>query len=269
MGVISGISGAISSVSGITMRSWKINEIQRAEPRADSTTQLGMTRQCGIKDWRGYFLGYGHTPVVFPGDTFVFTGSLGGASPKGVTGTAICDRIVIIWDIEAGKVIEYRVDFSANGTLDKSDTTSITDSETPVIECSTSMYVAIAGGVQTDIRYMRLEITAANRPYVSSTTAGQVKRTAGNIDAECTYKLYQDTPANLPVLAVPNALRFYVTVSTYWELTWMLLEEIEDLGANREGAENVGATIKGALVAYNGTGIGTIINPASATKWPV
>ncbi len=265
MGVISGISGAVNGASGISMREWRIREVQRGPKWVASISQGGVSRKCGVKDWRGYYTGYGHTPVVFPGETFTFLGSVDGT--LGVTGPAICDRIVVTWDIEAGKVIEYRVDFSGNGTLSKG-AAAATDSGTPVIKCSTGMYVAIGGGRQTDIRYMRLVITAANRPYVSSDTAGQVKRLPGNIDAECIYKLYQGTPANLPALAVPNQLRFYVTAGTYWQLMWMLLEEIEDFGVNLEEAENVGATIKGAFVAYNGTGAGTIIDPATTTKWP-
>lgn len=265
MGVISGISAAVSGASGITMREWRIREIQRGPKWVASISQAGVSAACGAKDWRGYFLGYGHTPVVFPGETFTFLGSVDGT--LGVTGPAICDRIVITWDIEAGKVIEYRVDFSANGTLSKG-AAAATDSGTPVVVCSTSMYVKIDAQNQTDIRYMRLVITAANRPYNSSDTAGQVKRNSGNINAECLYRLYQDSPANLPALAMPKVLRFYVTATTYWELTWMRLEEIEDYGVNLEEAENVGATIKGAFVAYNGTGAGTIINPATTTKWP-
>ena len=264
MGVINGVGGAVDGRS--TVRQWSIREIQRGAKWVASNTSAGVARKCGVKDWRGYFTGYGHTPATFPGQTFTFTGSVDGT--LGVSGPAICDRIVITWDIEAGKIIEYRVDFSANGTLSKGAGVAA-DATTPVVECSTSMYVTIGGGQQTDIRFMRLVITCDNRPYVSSDTAGQVKRNSGNIDAECLYRLYQDVPANLPTLAVPNQLRFHVTGDpTYWEMTWMLLEEIEDYGADREGAENVGATIKGAFCAYNGTGAGTIVSPSTTQKWP-
>ncbi len=263
MGVISGISGLVDGRSAV--REWKIREIQRSAAWVDSITRAGVARACGIKDWRGYFLGTGHTPVTFPGQTLTFTGSVDGT--LGVSGPAICDRIVVTWDIETGEVITYRVDFSGNGTFSKG-AAAATDTATPVFKCSTGMYVAIDGSRQTDIRYMRLVIIAANRPYVSSDTAGQVNRTPGNIDAACTYRLYQDTPANLSALATPGILRFYVTASTYWELKWMVLEEIDDYGADREGAENVGATIKGAFSAYVGTTVGTIISPSTTQKWP-
>jgi hypothetical protein len=270
MPIVSGIGGLVDAERCI--REWKIRYENVAKPIVHSSSQSGVQRACGIEDWKGFFTGYGHTPVVFPGDTFEFKGGVN-ASLGAYSGAdeAIVDRIVIIWDAEQGKEIEYRVDFSSNGTLTIGPT-SAADAGTPEIVCAQTMTVSIGGSPVGNIRYMRLEMFCENRPYVDTGTAGKRLRSPGNFDARYEYRVYyQDTPTTFPTLNTPQIYKFNCTSDPYfWELKWMMAETIEDFGANREGAENVGATIKGAFSGWYGTSAGYVKTPAAApvTKWP-
>lgn len=269
------LSGILCAVDGEGRAAeWEINKFKRPRPTSDSASGGAMSRACAVNDWRGWYRGYGYTPTVFPvkfpGDEISFVGQVKAA--KSVDGTGIIDRITLDWNIERDEKIAYRVDFSRKSTdLNTEATSTATD---PLIAspeanvCSQDMYVALDGVAHPRIRRMRLIISSANLAGVDSSTSGGVERIAGNIDAQCVFQFYQtDAVFTLEALNTPKVFRWYVTATTYWELKWMILEELQ-YGANREGRTPVGGTYEGAFTATWGTsGIGYITNPAGVDKW--
>jgi len=279
MSVISGI-GAVVHTAGTaesTVREWAIRLRGMPPPYAATNTNGAMNRDTGNVDWRGFYLGYGHTPSVFPGDSFAFEGVTDGT--KGAYGTARCERITITCHIERGSQIEYRVDFAANGALALAADvggTPLTDGTAVNAFTSVGRKINLGGTTGTDdgtgvplARLWRLSVARALRPYVHTGTAGQVQRETGNLDVQWLYQVYVDSPADtaqIPTLQSTEMMKFYVTSSTFWEVKWGKIENVDPFGANREGQEDVGATISGGLVAYNGAA-GAIYNPAKAAKW--
>jgi len=262
MTVISGINAHVDGIS--TLRSWKIRASNLAVPGAASDAPGAVQRIAGNKDWRGVYLAYGHTPVPWPGSAFSFAGDVD--DNYGVSGTAIVDKITIECPVEEAKRIEQVVEFSANGGLDRG-AAAATAGSSPSIVSAISRKVSLDGVDVTDVRGWKLVLTARNKPYASSDTAGQIMRTAGNIDGQYEYKVYEDNPSDLPTEGEVKIVRFYVTATTYWELKWGIMEEIDDWGGDLEGAENVGASIRGSYNAFYGTISGSIKNPAGETKW--
>ena len=58
-------------------------------------------------------------------------------------------------------------------------------------------------------------------------------------------------------------------MAEYWAITWLVIDEVKDLGVNRNKTdEPVWAEITGRFVSHNGTNTGSIVNPAGATKFP-
>jgi len=280
MGIVSGI-GAVIHLDGSaesTVRRWEIAYRGLVDAEVATNTQGGTHRIPGNTDWRGYYLGYGHTPSVFPGDSFAFKGTTDGT--KGCYGTAICDSILIRCPIRQGTKIEYRVDFSADGSLklaaDVGSTPLVDDTSVAAFQ-SIGRKVALGGTSQTvdgtdvpQLHFWDFLVASRNRPYVHTNTAGSVQRNPGNLDARFRYGVYVDNPADttqLPTLQDEGMLKFYVTSTTFWELRWGLIEEIAQFGANVESAENVIAVVSGGLTTTSGDVKGSIYNPAGELKW--
>lgn len=279
MGVISGIGAVVhtAATAESTVREWGIRYRGMPPPYAATNTQAAMTRDTGNVDWRGFYLGYGHTPSIFPGDSFAFEGTTDGT--KGVYGTARCDRITITCHIERGSQIEYRADFSSNGALALAADvggTPLTDASAVNAFTSVARKINLGGTSQVDdgtavpqARLWRLSIARALRPYVHTGTAGRVQRESGNLDVQWLYQVYVDSPADtdqIPALQSAQLMKFYVTSTLFWEVRWGKVEAVDPFGANREGQEDVGATISGGLCGYNAAA-GSIYNPTPTLKW--
>jgi hypothetical protein len=233
----------------------------------------------GNVDWSGAYDAYGHTPANMPGDGFTFTGSTDGT--LGVEGVAIVDSVVITCDIAAGGILSHVVNFSANGVLDLSG--GVATDATPLIPPSAiGCKVALdfsktdtpAFADETDVLNWTLTLTAANTPYVTSSTAGQTKRNQGNIDATMSYAvLIEDgDAANLPLKNSIAAIRFHVSASLFWEIRWGIFGDISDINIDIETAAMVGATLNASLNVIENIDstdtIGAIVNPATSDFWP-
>lgn len=280
MAVISGIGAVVHHAGSAesTVRQWQIRLRGLPHPFTATNTDGAMNRNIGNVDWRGFVLGYGHTPNVFPGDSFLFEGTTDGT--QGVTGTARCQRITITTPVERGAQIQYRVDFAANGVL-----TLLADvGGTPLVDATAvNAYTAVGkkinlgGTTRTDdgtavpqLRLWQLSMSRRLRPYVHTQTDGQVQRTTGNLDVQWLYQVYVDSPADvtqIPGLQSVNMMKFYVTPTRFWQLRWGKLETVAPFGANREGQEDVGATLRGGLVSYANGELGSIYTPADSAKW--
>uniref|UniRef100_A0A6M3K8M7 Uncharacterized protein n=2 Tax=viral metagenome TaxID=1070528 RepID=A0A6M3K8M7_9ZZZZ len=262
--VISGINCEVDGVS--SMSGWKIRMLNMPPEFATSDAPGGMGRAAGNFDWRGVYRAYGHTPLHWPGDSIAFKGDTDAS--YGVSATGIVDRMTITCPIEPGGLIDTVVEFSNNDAAGLvNGAAAATAGATPAIFSAVTRKIAWSG---TDVsaRNWRLVLTARNRPYVDTDTDGWVMRTPGNMDGQFEYSVYDNAAANLPARGSIAVAQFYVTASTYWELTWGIIERVDDWGGDHEGAENVFGNVFGFWTAQSGTSIGTIKNPAGATKWP-
>jgi len=81
--------------------------------------------------------------------------------------------------------------------------------------------------------------------------------------------VFEDDPSNYPTIQAMHAVRFYVSSTTYWEITWMRIESVEPFGVDRTDTRNpIGATITASFTGFSGTQSGTVKNPAGSTVWP-
>lgn len=203
---------------------------------------------------------------MFPGDSFAGIFSIDGTN--GVSGTARCESTVWTWDLEAGGYIVAQTSFGANGVLTPG-AAAVTDSSTPQPSLVKGLYVALDGVQQSNVRRMRLLARRKLRRYCVAENDGQYKRTSSDLDMVGMWQVLEDNPANWPTIQARHIVRFMVTSSTYWEMTWMRIESVEPFGVDRYDTENpVGATITASFTGFNGTTAGTIKNPAGTTKWP-
>jgi hypothetical protein len=264
--------GKLMAVDGEkTVYGWKIKYDGNLADYVASNTQGGAGRKSGNKDWIGYYDMYSdqdtpYAAIRFPGDSFTLKATT--TTAKGFEGTARCTRLVCTWDVENGRYIHYRVYFGANGALTVG-ATAATDVTTPCPQNAKGMYVALDDTQEDQCHYMRLDMRQNCKRYCSAEANGQYLRTAGDrMDVEGVWRVYEDTPANLPVMHAMHVVKFYVDGSNTWAITWMRIDGIE-AGIDRENDRVPTTTeITARFNAHNGTTIGSIVNPASATKWP-
>ncbi|MHC4178263.1 MAG: hypothetical protein ACYSWU_12200 [Planctomycetota bacterium] len=281
MGVVGGCDAAIDVGSvAVLVPEWRVNYTGKLRPYTASGLSAGMAvTQTAVKDFTGFYRAFGHTPTIFPGDIFQLKASIDAS--VGVASAAsgcICDSIIVRGSVEQGGPIEQIVRFSGNGALTYGVAVAV-DSGTPDPGDATDMRVSIGTTVgdvdvdETDCRDVVMEISCRNKPYSSSATPGVVKRTRGALNARVMWRRYEDTPSdfgsNQAGMEDNDIVNVWVTSTTYWELTNMQIAELPDFYAQHETEENVGITLMAVLDASKaGTAVGTIKNPAAATKWP-
>lgn len=258
------VCGNAMAVNGVnTARNFRIILHNEGIPYAASNTNGSMGRVVSAFDWQGVYMMYGHTPVVFPGDNFTFTGSTTGT--QGVSGAAICERIRIMWDVERGAPISALVFFASNGAF--AYTGAATDVTVPNPPTAKNMFASF-GSALTNVRKMELEISSRVKPYSTADTLGWVKRNKGAIDAKCSVDLYTPDAADLPTIGTDTIAKFYVTETTFWELKWMHNQGFWNFETDHESDTNVSAVLEAAFTGYSAGGEGYIKNPAIVTKWP-
>lgn len=261
-----GVNMAVDGVN--TLRQWRIVDRSELRPYAASNTKSGYGRNCGIVDWEGVYLGYGILPAVFPGETFTFTGSLDGS--HGYTGSAYCNRVEIIVDIENGNYVEYAVGFACNGILTPSKALVASDVSIPSPPCPEGLTVSLDDGAQTHVRFMRLIMENKGAPYVDSETAGRRQRTRGIFDAKLQYSQYfEDPTAELAEKDIDYNVKVGVGTSLSWDISFMRVESVQPI-VDLSKDENVGAVIEMAFNASDGTSMGHVKTPEEipVEKWP-
>jgi len=275
MSVLSGTDGVVDGVN--TVQKWSINSTADLQAYVASNTKQGTVRVAGNKDWTGTFEAYGHTPIHFPGDSFTATLSID--ETNGVVAAAICDEVVIEWDIEAGAIIKYTTSFSANADL-VFGAAAATDVTVPVVFSSIGTKLESAEPIAVpvfteiiNIRTMTLTITRSNQAYVSSGTAGSTRRVKGNLDYTFSYTLYEADPTLLIAANAVKHLKVFVNATLFWELKWVRFGEVSNLEVDIEGATLVGPTQSAGMEGFTdvaGTATeGYIKDPATTTLWPV
>ena len=262
MGVLTGLDMKIGSVP--TAHRFQLEVSDELKEYISSGSSGGVGRKCGIDDWRGVAMAYGYQPPVFPGSDFTFTGSLDGT--YGFTGTAYCEAIEVIGDIENGEYGAYSIQFSRNGAL-TSGSAAATDSTVPSPPCPENFSLLVGSNTVLDVTYQRLKIMCPGRAYVSSSTSGGRLRKRGAIDAEFEYHFYYDNPSQLPAFEHDYLIQPYFTQTLFWELAWMKLLTHSEY-VNTEARRPVNSKITMAFNGSNGTSLGYIKDTATTTKWP-
>lgn len=263
MGVIDGKLAAVNGER--TIWGWKVKHQGNLVPIVASGGGAGAIRDDGNKDWLGFYDLYNHTPANFPGDSVTFTGSADGVF--GCTGTSRIMKTDWEWDLEEGGYIHSRVSFGANGAL-TSGAAVASDATVPTIYPVKGLKVELHGNQVANAHYMRLIIQRNCRRYCTAEANGQYLRTEGDrVDAVAMWGVYENNPGVHPAVGTLQVVRMYVDATTYWEVTWMRIEDV-DVVLDRESKKPVGAIITASFTAHNGTTAGTIKNPAGSTVWP-
>ena len=277
MSVTSGIYGCIDGVH--TVRNWRISLSADVQKVIASNTAGNALRLAGNKDWSGSFETFGGQPVLKPGESFTFTGKATGA--WGVVGPAIVDQVEIRWDIEGGGPIVTTTTFSANGALER-QFVSASDFTDPEPESSVGCKIEYAAPATSpqfndipDVRTVTLTMTSDNQSYVSSSTAGETKRMAGNWDVTLSIAVYESALGEAWIFP-PNsirALRLYINDTEFWLLSWMMFHEMSDIEVNRETGALIGFTYNAGFTgfAYEGASLlsGEIVTPDLTSWWAV
>ena len=262
MAVISGLDMAVNGQN--TARAFTMEISDELNEYITSGLSSGVGNKCGVDDWKGAGMFLDAQPWVFPGDTFTFTGSLDGT--YGFTGSAYCEAIEIVWDIEKNEYIASSVQFSRNGTL-TIGLAAATDTVRAYPACTESLPLLLGTVEQSDVTYARLKMSCRGLPYVTSATSGGRLRKRGSFRAELEYHRYYQNPGSLPTRGLEYRLQMYDTATTYWDLSWMKVRKIMPY-VNPESNRPVNAKVIMDMTGTNATDMGSCINPSLATKWP-
>ncbi len=274
MAVISGVLGAVNTIPCI--RQWEGTVSDEIQEVVCSSSDGMKQRIPGNQDWSGKFTQYATGPIVMPGDSLGFIGSIEGA--VGIAGTVIVDQIDVNVDVEAGGVISLETSFSGNGSVTvgaavAADVTlnipegAVGTKIELAIDLTTPIFVAI-----DDIRTYTLSFTSENGSYVSSSTAGGVRRIAGNKDATGSFTQYASDFADMMQIGDVAILRFFINATEFWELKFVRVVYLSNLQVDRESAALIGGTVN---FAFSGVELvsaspakGTIIKPDTNAWWP-
>jgi hypothetical protein len=276
-GVLIMLSGKQGAVNGIPcVRSWKVVTSADVQAFITSSTSGGTGRKAGNKKWTGEYKGYGSLPAVAPGESFTFGGSIDGV--KGCSGSAIVDKVEIVIDIEGGKIIEHTVTFTGNGalTLGAAAYFDYTVADAPTsIGCKVLLGTVAASPEYTEltnVRKVTLSMSADNKTFVNSSTAGETGAVSGNIDAEVSISVHTVDFSALPTLNTVKSVQVFVNATEFWQVDWMIFDEASDLEVNPESGDIVGATLTAKLAGVQTISavdtIGAITDPEETVIWP-
>lgn len=274
MAVLSGIGGAVDSIN--TVRQWSVNQTGDLQAYTASNTKQAVSRESGNSDWTGQYQAYGGVPVKMPTETFTFTGSIDGTN--GVVGPAIVESVTIEWDMEASSVLSHTVNFASNGTLVRGAAVGVDATiPDPQVSLGTKIESSLAIAVPSyteilDIRTVSLSFSANNPSYASSSTSGFIKRQAGNLDMSCSYSRYLDDFSDLPAENEVHMYKVFVDSTLFWDLQYMVVQDLSDMEVDIEGAGMVGATVNAFFTGFAdiaGTETeGKIDKPGAVSYWP-
>ena len=263
-------------VNGATsVRQWMVDYQEEDNPYAATNTRGGTDRHCGIVDWTGAYGAYGGTPIVFPGEALAFAGEA--ALDKGCKGTAITERIQIVWNHAKNDYVAHVVHFAGNGDLTLGGIGSaLSDNTVPTgLYCSGDTQIKIDGVAFSDVQGAMLDIRAThgkppgqigNLPYA---TGGKTRRIKGRIDWVAYVDVLSDPDFSL--LPQPKQIvefQAYTNATQYWDMHYGRIQRLENLGADTEGTGLIQVRIHIAMKGVYGSVYGSITTPAEVVKWP-
>lgn len=255
-----------------TVFGFQIHTERTLEDMVAGNTDGAVMRVDGNDRWWGFYQLYGHTPARFPNDSFTFVCAPENTGSIAYSGTAKCQSIEIVNDIRNGRYVQSVVTFLSHGALSASQTAP-TDTSNPCPLSVKNTFPKFGSTSYDDdnVDFMRLRILAKgmeNNWYVTAASNGAVMHEDGDIDAEAEFRLLTEDSSDFPTIGDSDIYYHYVTSTTYWQMTWMRVAGILPWQGNRQQPGLVGATVKLAFTGFSCTQQGSIINPATANKWP-
>jgi len=227
-----------------SMFDWQLNETNELQRAMLSNTAFHEVVIPGNTDWSGSVGFAGRVPPVFPGDAVTLRLYPDGGTSAYWLATAICSRITVDCNVQGGNHIQGRMEFLANGALGTASAATMTDSTTPAMFTATSIKaqsVADDGTTTTDLSIRGWSLDYSNNcpTYADTSTAGQIKRTAGNFQFSGSIRLYEGTPANVLRAGLITELRLFTSATHYWRVKYAAFGGLSH-AASRQTAENIG-----------------------------
>jgi hypothetical protein len=283
-GTFSGVKGAVANGTSVlsAVGEWSVSLKAENQAVVDSSTAGGTVRVGGNTDWSGRYQANG-LPAVHAGDSFAFIGSIDGT--EGVSGTAIVDSVKIDWDIAGGKVVRHEVTFSANGPLAEGPAVAV-DVSIAIPPSSVGTVASLAPPASSpawtpipQVGTITLEMKCDNKPYVDSSTGGQVCRKKGPLDWTLALSVHPDgtatdTAYGIQGLPQPKSVQgIQISAgSGAYTLNWGMFSDISDILVNRATSEVVSCTLNAAMCGVASIGgtltRGSITDPSGTTIWP-
>lgn len=269
MTVHSGKHGSCNGLS--TLRNWQVSDVSAPQKAIASNTKNGVARRRGIRSWTGSAGFYGATPPVMPGEFFDFGGYTSpddDVSGDGVIyeGEALVDSVTITWNWGNGEIISSNMSFSGHLEL-TSDSGEFLDASTPDLPeiCGTKILTPTTEW--ENVVQATLTITAANQPYVNSSTGCWTGRKAGPID--CTLAVVeQNVERDFLSIYDDVELKLFTTATLFWHLKWMHLKEFTGINVDRESGAILSRTANFEKNGFVSGSTGFIKKPDTTTFWP-
>lgn len=243
-------SGKFCVVNGKrALRNWQINKTSAPKKYVASHTKGGPGRKQGIRDWAGSYGAYGAQPQVMPGQNFAFAGycapdsDVEGGTGDVYSGQAIVDSVALSWNFETGDIISHVVNFSAYSSALAESTAVYSDAtDEPLQECI-ALDIQADGETIARVVNMTLTITAENKPYVNSSTAGWTYRKAGPIDATLSVAVHDTNVSEFGIDVGADAeFKLFTNATEFWLLQWMHFKDRTGLNVDRETGNIIGFT---------------------------
>ncbi len=268
MGVISGVGGVVEGAAAIEQ--WSIDVTNETKEAVASNTKGGTNRIAGNTDWNGAYNALGHTPASLPGAALSFKGSLDGA--KGVDGTAIVSVCRITSDLSAAEILKHVVEFQGNGTLNRGANV-VTDVTVPDPLSSIPTKLSLDAVDEANFRNWELVLESENPEYADVENAGEMRRAAGNKDANLTYTRNFDDFADIPDVGAVIEVRLYVTATLFWHVKWAIVDSVGNIEINLASPSIVSVTVNASMKGFKTIADvpteGFIKSPAGVAWWPV
>lgn len=272
---ITGVNGAIDGQKCI--EEWIIRPMSKLAVMVCASTDGAELNDVGNVDWKGRYIGKGHTPFRMPGNLWTFTGS--SRDGKGYEGSAYTQRARIIWPVNQGKFIYHMVDFAqGQGALNRGAYTA-TDTGSPDPDIARALTMSLDGSDVANMQHMELiiECPSAKGPgmqdgYVSADTNGLVYRDAGNVRAFLQGLVLFSDPSDLPVENSVHAVHLNVdSTPIFWDINWFRMFDIESkMVIHSEGdtqARFWACSFKGRWTGWKDGSKGHIIQPDLTVFW--
>lgn len=262
-------SGKFAVVNGASaVRNWSINETNALARAINSATKGGSARRPGVRAWTGSYAQHRPQPAAMPGEIFTFQGFTApddDTSGAGVTktGSAIVDSLVITWNWQSGDIIQAVTNFSGHLAL-TTDSGTYSDATIPDFASMCGVVIHADDYPIDNVQQATLTISAANQPYVNSSTDCWTGRKAGPIDFNVALQI-QDN--EFPFATGDDViLNMFVDGTDYWRLKWAQVKEFTNLTVDREGAI-ITYTANLEMNISKGGVFGEIVKPGGVTPW--
>lgn len=289
MGVHSGKFGVVHKIvdsnrSAVEyIRNWSLEDTQAPESYYASNTRGGQFANQGVFDNTGSFSGFGGDPLLFPGDLFEFEGYT--APDTDVYNTAgdiyklsaIVESLTITWGWGASQTLGWSIDFAAASSgLSIESGAAILDDAVTVPEKMCGLVVEYTDDTDAPAAYApwgnvitaTLTFTAANQPYVNSSTGCNTYRKPGNLG--WTLSLVEQRQDQLQAKGTQHRWKIYTDFAgdEAWILEYGMITGYTGLTVDRETGGIIQKTVNVTMQGSNGTTLGQITRPSGAAVWP-